>query len=143
MQLITTHFHNIPADKEVVPLKIDRRTLAKRRFRAEAADGADFGFDLDHPLSHHTPFHQTDDKVYIIDQLPESVLKIPFQGEKQAAHYGWQVGNMHFPAAFSDDAVLAEDDPAVRQMLERNRIAYEEAEVVFQPAVNTAGHHHH
>jgi len=143
MNLVTTHFHDIPEGKKIVALKIDRRKLAKRRWRGEAEDGEEFGLDLGHPLNHGTPFHETQDKVYIIEQAPEIVLKIPFQGEKQAAHYGWMVGNMHFPADFADDAVLAEDDPAVRQMLERNEVPYEETQAVFQPAVNKAGHHHH
>ena len=143
MQLITRHFHEIPGGKQIVPLKIDRRKLAKRRWRGEAMDGTEFGFDLDHPLNHGIPFHQTEDKVYVIDQDMESVLKIPFHSEHQAARYGWMIGNMHFPADFTDDAVLAEDDPAVRQMLERNDIPYQETLAVFRPAVNTTGHHRH
>jgi len=142
MQLITTHFHDIPEGKQVVPLKVDRRKLAKRRWRGEANDGVDFGFDLGHPLKHGTPFHESDEKVYVIEQDAETVLKIPFHGEKQAAQYGWMVGNMHFPADFAENAVLAEDDPAVRQMLERNNVAYQETIAVFQPAAVASAHRH-
>ncbi|MBD5781741.1 urease accessory protein UreE [Pelagicoccus sp. NFK12] len=143
MQLITTHFHNIPESKSRIHLKIDRRKLAKRRFRATADDGTDFGFDLPHPLKHETPFYETDDSVYLIEQAPEPVLRIPIEDAEQAALYGWMVGNMHFPAAFEAGAILAEDDPAVRQMLERSNIAFEEATAVFQPPSNAAAHHHH
>jgi len=143
MQLITSHFHDIPDGKQIVSLQVDRRKLAKRRWRGKAADGAEFGFDLEHPLAPGTPFHEASDKVYVIEQLPETVLKIPFRDTRQAANYGWMVGNMHFPADFADDAVLAEDDPAVRQMLNRNNIPYEETTAIFQPAANAAAHHHH
>lgn len=142
MILVTSHFHDIPESKKRIPIKIDRRTLAKRRFRATADDGTDFGFDLSHPLSHGTPFHQTDDAVYLIEQLPEPVLRVTYDGPEQAALYGWMIGNMHFPAAFVSDAILAEDDPAVRQLLERNHIAYAETEAVFQPPSNVPHHHH-
>ncbi|MBK1880138.1 urease accessory protein UreE [Pelagicoccus mobilis] len=143
MHLITTHFHDIPESKTRIPLKIDRRKLAKRRFRATADDGTDFGFDLPHPLKHGTPFHQTDEAVYLIDQAPEPVLRIEIADAEQAALYGWMIGNMHFKAAFESNAILAEDDPAVRQMLERSDIPFEEATAVFQPPSNAAAHHHH
>ena len=142
MQLITTHFRDIPATKKRIPLKIDRRKLAKRRFRATAEDGADFGFDLPHPLTHGTPFHETEDRVYLIEQAPEPVLRVPIADAKQAALYGWMIGNMHFKAAFEPNAILAEDDPAVRQMLERSEITFEEATAIFQPPSNAAAHHH-
>ncbi len=143
MHLITSHFHEIPESKKRIPLPIDRRKLAKRRFRAVAADGTEFGFDLAHPLKHGTPFHQTEDAVYLIEQEPESVLRIPIANAEQAALYGWMVGNMHFPAAFQTGAILAEDDPAVRQMLERSEIGFEESNAIFQPPSNAAAHHHH
>ena len=143
MQLITHHLHGIPESKKKIQLPIDRRKLAKRRFRATATDGTDFGFDLTHPLKHETPFHETDDSVYLIAQEPEAVLRIPIKDAEQAALYGWMVGNMHFPAAFETGAILAEDDPAVRQMLERSEIRFEEATAIFQPPSNASAHHHH
>ncbi|MDQ8180484.1 hypothetical protein [Pelagicoccus sp. SDUM812005] len=143
MHLITTHFHHIPESKKRIPLKVERRKLAKRRFRATAADGTDFGFDLAHPLTHGTPFHENEDSVYLIEQEPEPVLKIPFSDGQTGALYGWMVGNMHFPAAFESAHVIAEDDPAVRQLLDRAEIPYQEAQQVFQPAIAASGHHHH
>ncbi|MDQ8186125.1 hypothetical protein [Pelagicoccus sp. SDUM812002] len=143
MHLITNHLHGVAESKKRIQLPIDRRKLAKRRFRATAADGTDFGFDLPHPLKHGTAFHETDDSVYLIEQEPESVLKISFPDGQTGARYGWMVGNMHFPAAFDENHMLAEDDPAVRQMLERSQIPFEEARSIFQPPTNTAAHHHH
>ncbi|EDY81381.1 UreE urease accessory protein, C-terminal domain [Verrucomicrobiia bacterium DG1235] len=143
MQLITNHLPGFPESKKQIQLPVDRRKLAKRRFRATAADGTDFGFDLPHPLKHGTAFHETKDSVYLIEQDPEPVLKIPFHDGTTGAFYGWMVGNMHFPAAFEANFVVAEDDPAVRQLLDRNEIPYQEARQVFQPATAASGHHHH
>lgn len=143
MHLVTDHIHPPQSSKQRIPLKIDRHDLAKRRFRAQAEDGADFGFDLSHPLAHGDAIHETDTAVYVVDQLHEPVLKIPFHDATTGARYGWMIGNMHFPAAFEPGAIIAEADPAVRQMLERAEIPYEESEAIFEPAATAPGHHHH
>lgn len=142
MRLINDHLAPGETEKSIVSLKTDRRTLAKRRWRGIADDGEEFGFDLPHPVKNGTPFHETDETQYRIEQTGEPVLRIPFTETKQAAYYGWMVGNLHFSADFAEDAVIAEDDPAVRQMLERNRIAYEPATLVFEPVIVSHGHHH-
>ena len=123
-----------------VPLKVERRVLAKRRWRGEAQDGAEFGFDLAAPLGHGDVFFANDENRYLIEQEPEAVLKVAYPDPREAAHRAWQVGNLHFPAQFTDGYLLVENDLAIRQMLERNDIPYEEAEEVFQPVVAAAGH---
>jgi len=142
MELITDHLPSNESGKPVIALKVDRRTLAKRRWRGVADDGAEFGFDLSHPLKNRTHFFETSENRYAIEQTPESVLSIPFKEKKQAAYYGWMVGNLHFSADFQLDAVIAENDPAVRQMLERNHIGFSEKTLVFEPVIVSHGHHH-
>ncbi len=142
MILVNDHLGPGETHKRVVPLKTDRRTLAKRRWKASADDETEFGFDLPHPIKNGTPFYETDDCQYRIEQTPENVLRIPFQDPKQAAYYGWMVGNLHFSADFDSDAVIAEDDPAIRQMLDRNHIAFTETTAVFEPVIVSHGHHH-
>ncbi|MFP6901113.1 MAG: urease accessory protein UreE [Opitutales bacterium] len=133
------HSNELPA----VPLKVDRRVLAKRRWRGEAEDGTEFGFDLAAPLSHGNVFFANNENRYLIEQEPEAVLKVAYPDPQEAAHRAWQVGNLHFPAQFTDGHLLVENDLAIRQMLERNDIPFEEAEEVFQPVVAATGHHHH
>jgi len=142
MNLITNHLHSSDTGQSIVALKVDRRKLAKRRWRGVADDGEEFGFDLPHPFKNGTPFHETQETRYQIEQIPEDVLRIPFSTPKQAAYYGWMVGNLHFSADFALDAVIAENDLAVRQMLERNNIAYEETTNVFEPVIVSHGHKH-
>jgi len=132
-----------PEELPAVSLKVERRVLAKRRWRGEADDGAEFGFDLSAPLHHGDVFHATDEKCYLIEQKPEPVFKVTYPDPQEAAHRAWQVGNLHFPAQFAKGYLLVEDDLAIRQMLERNEIPYEEADEVFQPVVAASGHHHH
>lgn len=124
-------------------LSVPRHTLAKRRWRAKAEDGTDFGFDLESPLKHGDTVFQTAKCVYVIYQEPEKVLSISFQTPPEAARLAWQVGNLHFPVAVQEDGLLVEDDLAVRQMLDREHIDYTETEAVFQPLSGVAAHHHH
>ncbi len=132
-----------PSDLPAVHLKVERRVLAKRRWRDQAEDGADFGFDLSSPIAHGEVFFANEEKQYVIEQLPEKVFKVAYPDPREAAHRSWQVGNLHFPAQFTDNYLLVENDLAIRQMLERNDIPFEETDEVFQPVVAAAGHHHH
>ena len=135
-----------PIDPEMferaVSLNVERRVLAKRRWRGQAEDGTDFGFDLVVPLSNGICFHAEGDKNYVIDQKPEVVFRVPFPDQREAAHRAWQVGNLHFPAQFLESYLLVEGDHAVRLMLERNQIPFEQGMEVFQPVLAATGHHH-
>jgi len=133
---------SISEGNPTIAITADRRTLAKRRWKVVAEDGEEFGFDLEHPLANGATVFESDQGSYIIEQAAEPILRIPFSDAKQAAYLGWMVGNLHFSAAFDTDAVLAEDDPAVRQMLERNDISFDEVEAVFEPTIISRGHHH-
>jgi urease accessory protein len=128
--------------KNPISLTVERRVLAKRRWRGQAQDGVDFGFDLISPLRHGICFHAEEDRNYVIDQKPEVVFRVPFPDQQEAAHRAWQVGNLHFPAQFLESYLLVEGDLAVRLMLERNQIPFEEGMEVFQPVLAAAGHHH-
>ena len=125
-----------------IPLTVDRRVLAKRRWRGQAADGTDFGFDLAVPLQHGVCFYNEEEREYLIDQKPEKVFRVSFSNQQEAAHLAWQVGNLHFPAQFKENYLLVEGDLAVQYMLERNGIPFENSMEIFQPILAASSHHH-
>jgi len=125
-----------------ISLNVDRRVLAKRRWRGQATDGTDFGFDLAVPLKHGVYFYNEDERYYLIDQKPEKVFRVSFPNQQEAAHLAWQVGNLHFPAQFKENYLLVEGDLAVQYMLERNEIPFEESMEIFQPILAVSSHHH-
>ena len=128
----------------VDPLPVDRRTLAKTRWRAVARDGREFGFELAHPLAHGATIFQNATHRYVIEQRPETLLRVVAHTPEEAARIGWMIGNLHFPAQVRDGAIFVEADPAVRQMLAREEIIFAEVEGVFEPIrVAGGGHHHH
>jgi len=131
-----------PVFNHSIPLNVDRRVLAKRRWRGRSTDGTDFGFDLAVPLKHGVCFYNEDQRYYLIDQKPEKVFRVSFPNQQEAAHLAWQVGNLHFPAQFKENYLLVEGDLAVQYMLERNEIPFEESMEIFQPILAVSSHHH-
>ena len=83
------------ASNHLVSLQVERRVLAKRRWRGEAEDGTEFGFDLALPLKHGICFHRVENKNYLIKQKVEKVFRVSFSNQKDTAHLAWQVGNLH------------------------------------------------
>ena len=141
-----THHHEHSGDAHALPpvaVRTDRRTLAKTRWRALAEDGTEFGFDLARPLRHGAAVFQNAQARYVIEQRPEPLFRVPVADPSEAARLGWMIGNLHFPAQVRDNGIYVEADPAVRQMLEREDIAFEETEGIFQPLHAGGAHHHH
>jgi urease accessory protein len=139
----TPHLHGVSGHHQHIDLRVDRATLAKRRWRGTAEDGREFGFDLAEPINHGAHFFTDDDNSYVIEQKPEEVLEIAVTGAEQAARIGWNLGNLHFPVQVLDSAVRVQDDPAVLQLFHRQGIAFTRVTCVFLPlSAGAHGHHH-
>jgi urease accessory protein len=61
-----------------------------------------------------------------------------------AARLGWLIGNLHFPLEVAGTTVRVADDPALRQLFEREKIGYIACKRVFHPlgGGHSHGHHH-
>jgi len=140
MEIIADHLHGWDRALPRIPLSAGRLTLAKRRWRGVATDGKEFGFDLEHPLADHDVFFQTATACYQLAQEPEPVLEVPLGTPERAAQIGWKVGNLHFQISVTPQAIFTPDDPAIRQMLERENIPYRPGRAVFRPL--HGGHSH-
>ena len=124
-----------------IPIPIDRYTLAKRRWRGVAEDGGEFGFDLDAPLADGVAVFQSETAVYVVAQKYEPVLEIALGADSPvAARLGWMIGNLHFQIEIAGEVVRVTDDPAVRQLFERERIGFTACRRVFHPL--GGGHRH-
>lgn len=136
--------HAIPqpdSGLERVEVEVDRLTLAKRRWRGVAADGREFGFDLESPLRDGDVVFSGDGKVYVIAQQSEPVLEFALgHHANEAARLGWIVGNLHFQIAVEGEVLRVVDDPALRQLFEREHLAFSAADRVFKPI--SGGHSH-
>jgi urease accessory protein len=125
----------------VIRIPIDRLTLAKRRWRGVAEDGTEFGFDLETPLVDGAAIFQSDSAAYVLAQKYEPVLEVSLGTDSpSAARLGWMIGNLHFAIEVAGAIVRVVDDPAVRQLFEREGIAFVACKRVFHPL--SGGHKH-
>jgi len=145
MEIIAGALPNADATGPQIRLAVDRLTLAKRRWRGAAEDGREFGFDLTGPLRDGDAFFSGEAATYVIAQKYEPVLEVRsaevgVRSFTDAARLGWIIGNLHFQIAIAGDVVQVVDDPAVRQLFEREGIPFASCKRVFHPL--SGGHRH-
>ena len=141
MEIIRAPLLEWNASLPTVRISVERLTLAKRRWRGAAGDGADFGFDLETPLADGACVFQNESAAYYIAQKYEPVLEIALGTDAPAsARLGWIIGNLHFPLEVAGGIVRVTDDPALRQLFEREHIPFVACKRVFHPL--SGGHHH-
>ena len=117
-----------------VSLRVDRITLAKRLWRGAADDGMEFGFELTTPLKHGDVVHQTSIARYVITQQEEAVVEISLDvAPSAAAGIGWAIGNLHLELSAEATRLVAADEPAVRQLLERLKVPCRQKKAIFRP----------
>ncbi len=116
-----------------IELAIERRKFLKRRWRATASDGTDFGFDLESRLTDGCVIYQDGNTDYIVRQLPEKVYEVAFTNPAEGALIGWKVGNLHLPAQIMEGSLRILHDDAMKQLLGREGWSFTEPEVLFTP----------
>ena len=134
MQLINASLAAPDLKLSEVSLTVERITLARRIWRGTAADGVEFGFELQRSLRHGETFWQTTTARYVINQQPEAVVEISLEvAPSAAAGIGWAVGNLHLELNAEPTRLLAPDEPAVRQLLERLQVPFKPTTAIFRP----------
>ncbi len=141
MHLIHEPLHQWDTSLPQSPIPVDRLALARRRWRGTAADGAEFGFDLERAISDGDVVFAGSSAVYAIAQRAEDLLEVRLDIDpRQAAGLGWLIGNLHFQLELGKNTIRVVDDPAVRQLFTREAIGFTPCHRVFRPV--SGGHHH-
>jgi urease accessory protein len=129
--------HEVSAPDPTLPeiaLRADRFTLAKRLWRGTADDGTEFGFELAAPLKHGDTVFQTATARYVVRQAEEPVVEISLDvAPSAAAGIAWAIGNLHLELSAEPARLLAADEPAVRQLLDRLKVPYRQTTAIFRP----------
>ena len=134
MQLVSGPLVAVDSSVLEIALRVERHTLAKRLWRGMAEDQTEFGFELDAPLKDGDVFWQTPTARYVVRQHPEPVVEISLEvAPSAAAGIGWAVGNLHLELAAESTRLLAPDEPAVRQLLDRLKVPFRATTAVFRP----------
>lgn len=134
MQLISSSVAQSDPALPEIALCVERLQLAKRIWRGTADDGTEFGFELERPLQPGDVFWQTTAARYVVRQQPEAVVEISLEvAPSAAAGIGWAVGNLHLELQAEPTRLLAPDEPAVRQLLERLKVPFKATTAIFRP----------
>jgi urease accessory protein len=134
MQLIHAALTTVDGTLPSIALRADRITLAKRLWRGTAEDGVEFGFELEKPLRHGDTVWQTAAARYMVHQYDEPVVEISLDlPPSAAAGIGWAIGNLHLELAAEPTRLLAPDEPAVRQLLDRLKVPFRPTTAIFRP----------
>jgi urease accessory protein len=117
-----------------IVVRVDRITLAKRIWRSMAEDGREFGFELSTRLNDGDVVFQSESARYVVRQIPEPVVEISLEiAPSAAAGIAWAIGNLHLELQAEATRLLAPDEPAVRQLLERLKVSFKQTTAVFRP----------
>jgi urease accessory protein len=134
LHLVTQALPSSDGARPEIALRADRFTLAKRLWRGQADDGTEFGFELTAPLKHGDTIFQSEAARYVVRQEEESVVMVSLDlAPSAAAGIGWAVGNLHLELAAEPTRLIAADEPAVRQLLDRLKVPYQAARAIFRP----------
>ncbi len=134
MQLVSGPLASADFALPETTLHVDRHTLAKRRWRGVATDGMEFGFELEAPLKPGETVFQSATARYVIAQIPEAVIAVSLDvAPSAAAGIGWAIGNLHLELSAEASRLIAADEPAVRQLLDRLKVNYKPTTAVFRP----------
>lgn len=117
-----------------VPVRAERRDVAKRVWRTTAEDGTPFGFELAKPFRHGDTVLQAAEVRYVIRQIPEPVLVVSLDmAGSAAAGLGWAFGNLHLEASTEPGRLIVADSPAARRLLEKLGLPFVAEILVFRP----------
>lgn len=134
MTIIAGPIPSIDTALPEIALRVERLTLAKRLWRGLAEDGTEFGFELEAPLKHGDAFFQTATARYVIQQHAEPVVEVSLEvAPSAAAGIGWAIGNLHLELSSEPTRLLAPDEPAVRQLLDRLKVPFKQTTAIFRP----------
>ena len=123
---------SLPLEDQIT-LYAERRQFLKRRWRAIADDGTEFGFDLESLLTDGCVVFHQNGKDYVVRQVPELVYEVRYESPAHAALVAWRVGNLHLPAQILADRIHVFHDEAMNQLLASEGWSFTEPEVLFQP----------
>ena len=134
MQLISTALVSSDQSLPEIAVQVDRLKLAKRLWRGTADDGTEFGCELTAPLRDGDVIWQSAIARYVIRQPAEAVIEVSLEvAASAAAGIGWAIGNLHLELSAEANRLLALDEPAVRQLLDRLKVPYKQTTAIFRP----------
>lgn len=140
------------SDFETGMLKIDKVMLDhydmnKPHQKVKSENGETIAISLPHgeKLFCGAVLYKDDEKMVVVDLLPEDTLVVRPVGNLQWAKTAFNIGNMHHPAYLYEDCIAVPYDTIIENLLKGIGVAYERCERKLdgQLANHVVGGHSH
>lgn len=130
--------------KTIDKVKLNADDRQKKIIRLQSDSGVDIGINLsgDKHLHNGDILAESDDKIFVIDFLPQDIIIIKPNSIAQMGFVAHSIGNRHIPAVFENDTMIVEDDYLIIQLLDENKVNYEKTKRVLDQILRHASHKH-
>ena len=137
-------------DLKIDKVYLDYLGIGKPHKKLTAESGEKIAISLDHGehLFCGAVLYKDSERMIVVDMLPEDVLEIRPEGNRQWAKTAFNIGNMHHPAYLYDDCIRIPYDGILENLMKSIGVAYTRCERKLdgEKAAQTVGnhqHHHH
>lgn len=131
----------LEASPNSTQVKVDRHTLYKRRWRAQAEDGTELAVDLESPVNDQVFLKAQDGSVFQIEQKKEELIVISLPNNSEmAAKLGWYLGNQHLPVEIKSKEIILEKINTLEASLDRIGIPFTHRTDVFHCTAHSHQH---
>ena len=127
---------------------LDHHDMSKPHQRLTTESGERIAISLQHGehLFCGAVLYKDDEKIIAVDMIPEDVLEVRPEGNRQWAKAAFNIGNMHHPAYIYDDCIVIPYDAILENLLSSIGVSFLRCERKLdgeKAAHVVGGHHHH
>lgn len=126
---------------------LDHYDMSKPHQRLMSESGEKLAVSLPHGehLFCGAVLYKDEEKIIVVDMLPEDVLEIHPEGNLQWAKTAFNIGNMHHPAYLHEDCIVIPYDAILENLIRGMGVAYTRCErkLTGEKANHVVGGHNH
>ena len=117
-------------DLKIDKVYLDYLGMGKPHQKLTAESGEKIAISLDHGehLFCGAVLYKDSERMIVVDMLPEDVLEIRPEGNRQWAKTAFNIGNMHHPAYLYDDCIRIPYDGILENLMKSIGVAYTRCE---------------
>lgn len=126
---------------------LDHYDMSKPHQKLKTENGETVAVSLPHgeKLFCGAVLYKDDERMIVVDMLPEDVLEVHPVGNRQWAKVAFNIGNMHHPAYIHDDCIVIPYDAIMENLIKGIGVEYKrcERQLNGEKANHVLGGHSH
>ncbi len=132
-------------DKEVVRVMFEWFECDKGRIMKKAEDGTEMGIAIAGGIRRGSILHETEEKRYVSDIIPCSLIEIRIDNVEKAARAGFELGNRHLSLKIENGRILVPYDSPTFEYLKKLQFEVANITDIFEgyTVCKAHGHSHH